>query len=160
MPFCQPLLRCWKHSWKPFCESLFSSSVTFLHHVISITKAPSFQCWFQLREEVKIRGSQVSRVWGMLQCCHMFFAKKFLTRSDWCAGALSWRRKQLLVLHFLGAFPSDHILKATKDVSAILWDRNFPHAAIPINYTSKFWALFEATTYILCGILTLQEQWM
>jgi len=60
-----------------------------------------------------------------------------------------------LVLHFCGAFPSDHIPKATKDVRAILRDRNFPYAAVPVKYTSEFWELFEATTYILCGILTL-----
>ena len=28
-----------------------------------------------------------------------------------------------------------------------LWDRNFPHTAIPVNYTSKFQERFEATTY-------------
>jgi len=31
--------------------------------------------------------------------------------------------------------------------SANLWDRNFPHAAIPINYTYKLWELLQATTY-------------
>ena len=29
-PFCQRLYRCWKHSWKPFCESLLGLSVPFL----------------------------------------------------------------------------------------------------------------------------------
>ena len=29
-----------------------------------------------------------------------------------------------------------------------LWDRNFPHTAIPVNYTSKLQKLFEATTYL------------
>jgi hypothetical protein len=32
----------------------------------------------------------------------LFFAKKFLTKTDRCAGALSCRRNQLLVLHFSG----------------------------------------------------------
>jgi hypothetical protein len=36
----------------------------------------------------------------------------------------------------------DDIISAAK-----LHDRNFPHAAIPVNYTSKFQELFEATTY-------------
>jgi len=39
---------------------------------------------------------------------------------------------------YLMAFSFDCISKVTKDVNANLWDRNFPHAAIPINYTSKF----------------------
>jgi hypothetical protein len=32
---------------------------------------------------------------------------------------------------------------------ANLQDRTFPHSAVPVNYTSKFWELFEAITYIL-----------
>jgi hypothetical protein len=31
---------------------------------------------------------------------------------------------------------------------ANLWDRNFPHAAVPVNYTIEFRKLVEATTYI------------
>jgi hypothetical protein len=34
---------------------------------------------------------------------------------------------------FFGAFPSDRIPKATEDVKANLWDRNFPHAAISVK---------------------------
>ena len=40
-----------------------------LNDVTSIPKAPSLQCWFQSREQVKISWSQVRRVWGML---HIF----------------------------------------------------------------------------------------
>jgi len=36
----------------------------------------------------------------MLQWVTVFFAKKFLTKSDQCDGLLSWRRHQLLVLSF------------------------------------------------------------
>jgi hypothetical protein len=28
-----------------------------------------------------------------------------------------------------------------------LWDRHFHHAAVPVNYTSELWELFEATIY-------------
>jgi hypothetical protein len=41
-----------------------------------------------------------------------------------------------------GAFPSDHIPRATKDV-------NEHFLAIPVSYTSEFQEFFEATTYIL-----------
>jgi hypothetical protein len=34
----------------------------------------------------------------------LFFVKKSLTKTDRCAGALSWKRNQLLVLHFSGNF--------------------------------------------------------
>jgi len=38
---------------------------------------------------------------------------------------------------FFGAFPSDRIHKATEDVKANLWDRNFPHPAIPVKVYPK-----------------------
>ena len=43
-----------------------------------------------------------------------------------------------------GDFPSDRIPKETRDVNAHF----FPQAAIPVNYTSEFWELFEAIKYI------------
>ena len=71
-----------------------------------------------------------------------FFVKKSLTKTDWCAGALSWRRNQLLVLHFSGCF-----LLTT----SVMWQRMFLYISVfkvpvPINYTSEFWEFFEATT--------------
>ena len=32
--------------------------------------------------------------------------------------------------------------------AAKFWDKNFPHTAIPVNYTSEFQELFEATIYL------------
>jgi len=52
--------------WKPF--QLFRRILDFR----SITIALSLQCWFQLREQVKIRCRQFRTVWGMLQCCYIF----------------------------------------------------------------------------------------
>jgi hypothetical protein len=44
---------------------------------------------------------------------------------------------------FFGAFPSDRITKLRKDVNVHF----FIHSSIPVNYTSEFWELSEATTY-------------
>jgi hypothetical protein len=41
---------------------------------------------------------------GCSSAVTLFFAKKCLTKTDRCAGALSCRRNQLLVLHFSGRF--------------------------------------------------------
>ena len=71
----------------------------------------------------------------MLQCCHIVLCLEILDKTGRCAGALSWRRHQLLVLHFSGRFVVT-IPKTTKDVSA----------AIVVNYTSEFRELFEATS--------------
>ena len=51
----------------------------------------------------------------MLQCCNKCsFAKKFLTKTDWCAGACFVKEKRTIGSPFFGVFPSDHISKAMK----------------------------------------------
>ena len=64
----------------------------------------------------------------------LFFATKFFTKTDWCAGALSWRRNQLLVPHSLGCF----LLTAS-----LRWRKVSMYISLltirdPVNYTSKF----------------------
>ena len=83
--------------------SLFSSSVAFLYDAIGITKAPSFECWFQSTEQVTFSWTQ-GRSGGYSNVFTLFFVKKSLTITDRCAGALSWRRNQLLFLQFSGRF--------------------------------------------------------
>ena len=80
-----------------------------LKDVTSITKAPSLQFWFRSSEQVKTSWRKVRRLWGMFQCCHI--AKESLTKTDRCAGALSWRGNQLMVLHFWGRFLPTAYLK-------------------------------------------------
>jgi len=77
----------------------------------------------------------------------MFSAKISLTKTDRCAGALLWRRNQLLVLHFSERF----LLTAVLRQQTHLCDRNFPCAAIPVNYTGEFRKPFEtiSITFIL-----------
>jgi len=59
-----------KHSWKPFCESFFSSAAAFLNMSVASQNHGPFIVGFSERK-VKISWSQVRRVWGMLQCCHI-----------------------------------------------------------------------------------------
>jgi hypothetical protein len=64
----------------------------------------------------------------------LFFAKKFLTKTDWCAWALSWRRNQLLAPHILRCFLLTASLRRHK-VSmyiSLFTIRN------SVNYISKF----------------------
>ena len=80
-----------------------------------------------------------------------FSAKKSLTKADWCAGALSLRRNQLLVLHFFETFPSDRIPKTTKIVSVHFFIRssNFftSYHRISVFCISEFRDLFQTTTF-------------
>lgn len=57
-----------------------------LNDIINITIAQSFQCWFQLRDLVKIWWSQVSRIWRKLQCYHVVLCQEILARN----GPASW----------------------------------------------------------------------
>jgi hypothetical protein len=48
---------------------------------------------------------------------------------------------------FFRAFPSDRIPKASQCALFYSHFYNFPHAAIPVNYTTKFQEIIEATMY-------------
>jgi len=70
------------------------------------------------------------------RCCSVVtwvFAKKSLTKSDRCAGALSCRRNQLLVLHFSGHFLLTASLRRRK-MSVYI---SLLTVTIPLNYTSE-----------------------
>ena len=79
----------------------------------------------------------------------LFFTKKCLTKTDLCAGALSWRRNQLFFLHFSELF----------FLTGSLWRRRillylssftvlqFPACRNSCNYASEFREHFEAPTY-------------
>ena len=129
--------------WNPF--QLFRR---IPNYVSSNKKAPTLQSQFWSRVQIKIGCSLVRRVRGMLQCCHIapvlsycssvvillqccriapvlsycssvvILFYEILPKTDRCAGALSWRRNQLLVLCLWGGgFPSDRIPKAKKMVN-------------------------------------------
>jgi hypothetical protein len=137
--FCLRQQTCWKYSWKSYCESLFSSDVTFL----IITKAPSLQCWFQWRGQVKISaGVRSQECGGCSSVVTLFFTKKSLTKTDRCAGTLSWRRTQLLVLQFSEPFVLTASLRRRRKSLCI----SLLTVANSVNYTSEFQERFAAAT--------------
>ena len=92
-----------------------------LNYFSNITKASSIQYWFQKREQIKISWSQVRRLWGSSSVVTFVFAKKSLTKTDRCAGALSWRRNKLTGFHFLRRFLLTAFRRRPKDYSAHLF---------------------------------------
>jgi len=44
---------------------------------------------FSVQETGKNQQQPAPDIWGMSSVVTLFFAKKFLTKTDWCAGALS-----------------------------------------------------------------------
>jgi hypothetical protein len=74
----------------------------------------------------------------------LFFAKICLTKTGRCAGALSWRRNLLLVLHFWGAFPYDRIPKVAKGVDVHI----SIHSSNSCKLYQRILRFFEVTTYI------------
>ena len=73
----------------------------------------------------------------------LFFAKKSLTKTDRCAGALSSRRNQLLFPYFFGALPSDGIPKATMDVNVHF----YVHSSNSCKLYQRIPGTFETTTF-------------
>jgi len=73
---------------------------------------------------------------------HFVLCEEILTETDWCAGALPWRRNQLLVLQFLGCFLLTTSLRQQRMSLYI----SLFKLAVHINDTSEFQELFEATT--------------
>jgi hypothetical protein len=69
----------------------------------------------------KSDGVRPEEYGGCSSILTMFFTKKSLTKPDRCAGALSLGRNKLMVLHFSGAFPTDRIPEATKEVNVHLF---------------------------------------
>ena len=104
--------------WNLFCQS---ERRLYIDGVFKSLKA--FQCRFHSREQAKIGWSQVRRVRGNAPgVVTLFFSKKTLTKTDRCAGALSWRRNRLLFLHFSGHF----LLTSSIRRRTNLWDWNTP----------------------------------
>jgi len=84
----------------------------------------------------KISCNQLTREWRMLQC--LYIANKSVTKIDRCAGALSSRRNQLLVLHISRSFLFTASLR-----------RRRMSLYISVNCTSEFREPFETATHIL-----------
>jgi len=102
--------------------------------VSRITKAPSLQCWFQLRKQVQARWSQVRSVWGMFKCWHIVLWEEILDQNHLVCWSSVVKEKPTVVSPFLGRF----FLTASPRRRTNLWDRNFPHATTSGNYTSEF----------------------
>ena len=75
----------------------FQLFLCVLNVVSSITKAPSLQCSFQWREQIKINWIQVRWIWGMLQCCHALILDQ---EQPVCIVV----KEKPMVLHFTGRF--------------------------------------------------------
>ena len=100
------------------------------HFVTAFSALQSHSWWYQLHHKsagtsklILVEGTgknqlkQVRRVWGCSIVVTVFFTKKFLTKTDRCAGALSWWRKETVGFPFFWTFPSDRIPKAKKDIN-------------------------------------------
>jgi len=73
---------------------------------------------------------------------HCSLLRNPLTKPT-CAGALSWRRNQLLVFHFGGRFLQTASLGRWRMSMYI----SLFTVAIPVHFTDDFREPFEATTY-------------
>jgi hypothetical protein len=136
--------RCWKRTWKQFCESLFSSSFAFLMMPLASQKRHPSNADFSPGSRKIWAGARSWEYGGCYSVVTLFFTKQPLNTIDRCAGALSWRRNQMLVLHFSWNFLLTASSTGTKDGSVVYLFR----VAIPGNYTSETGNIFFANTCI------------
>jgi len=133
---CRRLWRCGEHSWKPFCERLYRSSVVFIMMPVVLHKRRLFNADFVQRNRHKTAAVRSGKYRG----CSIVVTF-FLTTNNRCARALSWRRNRLLVLQCSRRFLLTTFLRRRRTSMNFLYSqfyRNFPHGAIPVNYFSKF----------------------
>ena len=109
---------------------------------VASQKIQSLRCWFQSRQRVKISWSRVWRVMEKFQCCYLVLYYEILDQIQAACWSIVMREKPYVSSPFFGEFPCVHIPKAIKDINVKLKDRNIPHAAIPVNYTSEFQNFF------------------
>jgi hypothetical protein len=88
------------------------------------------------------RNRQQSADEGCSNVVTSSFSKKTLTKTDRCAGALSWSWKQLLVLHF-----SRRCLQTEPQSRRTYMYISWFTVSIPVNYTTEIRELFQAPTY-------------
>jgi len=112
---------------------------------VSTKKHRPFNADFSLGNRQKSDGARSAKYRGCSSVVILFSDTKSLTKTDRCAGALLWRRSQLLVLHFSAHFLLTASLRHQwMSVYIYLFT-----AAIPVNFTSEFPKLFEATMYFI-----------
>ena len=100
------------------------------------------------RKQAEISCNQSRKVWGMFQCCHIVLWWEILYQ-DWpVRWSIVVKEKPTVGSPFFEALRSGRIPKVTMHIGANLWDRNFPLAAIPVNYTSEFRESFKTNTYM------------
>ena len=155
-----------------FMEAILSKSFQLFHcilkYVSSITNMPSHHCWFQSREQVKISCSQVRRVQGMLQCCHIVLYQEIVHQNWPVCCSIVMKEKQTVGSPFTGTFPSDCIPKVTKDVNVQLFIHSFTFRdelimdnalpALPFLYShqlkifaSRWWWFHSEDCCFVCG---------
>ena len=118
--------------------------------VKAFSALPSHSWWFQYHHKSSVlsmlisiegTGYKSAGVWsgeygGCSGVVTMIFVKKFLTKTDRCVGALSWRRNQLSILHFSGHFVTTASLRRWRLSLNVAIFRVLPHAAWLLGYTS------------------------
>jgi len=130
---CQRLTGSWKHSCKPFCKRLFSSSFAFVMISVASRERHHFNVDFIPGNRQKLAVARSGEYGGCSSVVTLFFAKKCLAKNDRCAGALSWRRNHLLTLHISGRF----LLTASLRRRRLSMYISLFTVAIPVNCTNS-----------------------
>jgi hypothetical protein len=108
--------------------------------VSSITKVPSLQCWFQLREQVVISWSQARGIWGMFEYCHIVLYSEIIDQNRPVCWSIVVKENPNVGSPFFGGFPFDRVPKLTKDVSVYFFIQNSNSYKLYQRIPGAFWS--------------------
>ena len=139
-----------------FPEVILWKTFTLFRHILNdVSSRPVIADFSRGRGNgQKSAGDRSGGYGGCSSVVTLFFNKKSLTKTDRCAGALSWRRHQLFFFYFSGIFFLTGSLWLWRILLTFLYLQfyNFPDAEIlviiPAN-SGKFWS-----SYILLLLLS------
>ena len=106
----------------------------------SITKAPSFQCWFQLREQVKVCWSHVRQHWRCSSEVTLFFTKKYFYLKWPVCWSIVVKEKPYFGSPIFWALPSTCNPKATKNINVHFFIHSRISCKLYRRISETFWS--------------------
>jgi hypothetical protein len=144
---------CCKHSWKPFRERIFSSSVAFLMTSVAAKEHLPFSVDFNRGNRWK-SGEARSGAYGRCSSVvTLFFAKKILDQNRQVCWSIVVKEKPTVGSPILGVFRSDCIPKATKDVSVHLFIHSSNSCQSYHRIPGSFWSYYVCPENVLLNRL-------
>lgn len=101
--------------WKPFWDSLFSSSVAFF--MISVASQKRRHFIADIRQGISQKSAEARTAQGIFQCYYNILCYEYLDLNRPVAWGIVVKKKPTFDSQFSGTFPSDCIPKKTNQLT-------------------------------------------